>query len=165
MGDKFYVTHTPSLSPKTGNMADKTRDVSSRNGVAQLSRRQRKAGPGSPSSPHLAEGTIPENVRMRPFREHPGPNPSAPAAPSSTLEPVHATGTLTTRPRIPQATRFLARKAASQTAWRRGQPREDSPERGPFPRALRKHAQGPRVPLYSAHCLSVPPTASARPRP
>lgn len=41
--EKFYVTHTPSLSPKNGKMADKTRDVSSRNGVARL--RQDKGRP------------------------------------------------------------------------------------------------------------------------
>lgn len=127
------MTHTPSLSPKTGKMADKTRDVSSRNGVARLRRRQKKAGPGSPSSTHLAEGTIPEKCRHRPFRGHPGPNPSAPAAPSSTLESVHTTGTPTTGPRIPQATRFPARKAAPQAAWRRGQAREDSPRQRSTP--------------------------------
>lgn len=41
--EKFDVTHPPPLTPKNGKMADKTRDVSSRNGVARL--RQDKGRP------------------------------------------------------------------------------------------------------------------------
>lgn len=160
------MSHTPPpCHLKTGKMADKTRDVSSRNGVARLRHRQRKARPGIHSSTHLAEGIIPESARIRPFRGHPGSTPGEPAAPSSALEPVHATGTPTSRPPIPPGTRSLGRTAAPRTGRRRDQPRGTAPHTDPTQHARLKRAPAPRVPFYSARRPSVPPTAPARPRP
>lgn len=62
-------------------MADKTRDVSSRNGVAQLRRRQRKAGPSSPSSTHRPR-KCPHPDTQAPTRAPPRPQ-AAPLSPST----------------------------------------------------------------------------------
>lgn len=73
---KFCHAHTCHL--KSGKMADKTRDVSSRNGVARPRHRQRKTRPGIPSSTHLAEGIVPKVPASAPSEDTPVPTRGRP---------------------------------------------------------------------------------------
>lgn len=136
LGGKILSHTPPPWHLKSGKMADKTRDVSSRNGVVRPRHRQRKSPSRHPKLHTPGARHRPESARIRPFGEHPGSNLSAPAAPGTTPERVHATGTAVTGPRMSRATRLPGGKEVPHVGRRRGQPRGNSPGTlSPHPRS------------------------------
>lgn len=165
MRGKILCHTPPSLSPKKREDGGQDPRCEQQKWRSPAKARQRKACPEHPKLHKSGERHRPESTRIRPFQRHPSSNPSALAAPSSTLEPVRATSTPVTRPRIPRNTRFPGRKAAPQTGRHRGQHRGNTHQDRCHPaRDHPRRAPRPRVPLYSARRLSVTPTALARPR-
>lgn len=167
MRGKILCHTPPSLSPKKREDGGQDPRREQQKWRSPAKARQRKACPEHPKLHKPGERHRPESTRIRPFERHPGSNPSAPAAPSSALEPVRATSTPVTRPRMPRDTGFPGRKAAPQTGRHRGQHNtvEKLTKTTVTPHATTTGAcHRPRVPLYSARRLSVTPTALARPR-
>lgn len=73
--ERFYVTHPPPCrlkkkKKKTGKMADKTRDVSSRNGVARLRQDKGRPGPAS-QAPQTWRKALSRKYPHPPLREKP----------------------------------------------------------------------------------------------